>query len=308
VKRRPHHQSQDEGREAENNKREHNEEHPNRTMLRSTPSLLTKNQYYHKFMEFPCRRWKSRYLQPRNPQMRTPLAHKDPEEYSATDDQRVGIEWYHRLRRRGLFRTGPKMTWQHDPVRQHRAPPSRCFSATASASLGAPLWDHYRETGQDYRLDNAAPLTALAPVLNTYIGAVWRREASAAMLERLGAKFGDVENINRQSAAVRAWNAAENAVPQGFVQHVLLLARDVVRLNALKAYRGLRHAQGNLRTTDMERYYAVPHHRGAAMPTTLEQVPGAEPVGVYTNMLPERGFIHPLHRPDGMKKRNYMPM
>ena len=113
--------------------------------------------------------------------------------------------------------------------------------------------------------------------------------------------------ISENPDALREWrdNTVEgNKVPHGFVEHVILLCRDILRNNAKKDYRRLLHANGVLRTNDMQRYYALPPVRdGPAMPEKLEQAPGKEFQGDYV-WLTQKAIsnIHPtyssVYRPD----------
>lgn len=279
-------------------------------MLRATcPSLSRGSRYHDRYMQFPYRRSKGRYLMPLWAYRKSPMAHKKPEEYKDTWNARVGIEWHNRLRNRGAFRHWPFVQWHDDFIRKHKEVDSfgRTFSAKAKVRGGqVPLWNHYKEVGEHYGLPAAAPVAVLADIMVPYVGKTWSRSELVAHFNVVAAAgWPTVEALSQRAAELVEWNRAAHAVPSGFIQHATMLAEDVCRQATLAEFRRQRHESGVLRTREMERYFALPYHRGPAMPTTLDRFPGKFPVGRYLMMIDSP--FHPLQFPDKLGAANRYP-
>ncbi|ORC88234.1 uncharacterized protein TM35_000171060 [Trypanosoma theileri] len=268
--------------------------------------------YQNRVMVYAHRRRRARYLPPKNAHVLSPLAHKSPEEYGNTWDPRTGVEWHNRLRRRGAYRHWPWARWTDDPIRHHReAPYSRTFSAASEgANDGVPLWNYYAEVGQEYATLSHFPLHYMAPFIHQYTGKVWGKGDIETYLKVIEERTGlrTIQAVHDALPQLLEWGEMEvGVVPHGLLQHVEMLAKDIVLQNKKKTFRKELHESGILRTATMERYYALPHLRsGPAMPTTLEQPSGEFPWGKYTYML-KGTKIHPLQRPDGLYKENMYP-
>ncbi|KEG14328.1 hypothetical protein DQ04_00521130 [Trypanosoma grayi] len=263
-------------------------------------------------MVYAHRRHSARYLPPKLAHTRSPLANKSPEEYGNTWDPRTGVEWYYRMRRRNAYRHWPWARWTDDPVRHHRETAcNRTFSAASDGpNDGVPLWDYYAEVGQEYTTPSHFPLHYMAPFIHQYTGKVWPRNEIEHYLKVIEQRTGlrSIESLHEDLPRLREWGETEmGMVPHGLLQHVEMLAREIVSQNEKKAFRKKMHENGILRTATMERYYALPHLRsGPSMPIALKQPSGEYPWGKYTRMLGDER-IHPLQRPDGLYKDNMYP-
>lgn len=160
--------------------------------------------YQNRVMVYAHRRQRARYLPPKTPYVRSPLANKDPEQYYDTWNPHSGIEWYNRLRHRGAYRHWPWARWSDDPIRFHEDPTCRrtlsaaldegypstggdgregkaphvaaSVNEPAHANACVPLWDYYAQVGQAYHGITAhSPLEALAEVIHPYVRQVWPR-------------------------------------------------------------------------------------------------------------------------------------
>ncbi|EKF33325.1 hypothetical protein MOQ_002812 [Trypanosoma cruzi marinkellei] len=268
--------------------------------------------YENRVMVYAHRRHRSWYQPPKLPHARSPLANKSPEEYGNTWDPRSGVDWYYRMRHRGAYRHWPWARWSDDPVRHHReAPFNRTFSHNSHGSNdGVPLWNYYAEVGQEYNTPSHFPLHYMAPFIHQYTGKVWSRNDIERHLKLIEERTGllSIQDVHDNLPRLQEWGEVEmGTVPHGLLQHVEMLANDIVLQNRKKGFRRKLHENGVLRTSTMERYYALPHLRsGPPMPTTLQQPSGAFPWGKYTHMLGGTK-IHPLHRPDGFFKENMYP-
>ncbi|KAG8339642.1 hypothetical protein ERJ75_001643500 [Trypanosoma vivax] len=268
--------------------------------------------YGNRVMVYAHRRHRARYLPPKLAHARSPLANKMPEEYGNTWDPRTGIEWYHRLRRRGAYRHWPWARWTDDPVRHHRETAyQRTFSAAdAEANEGVPLWDYYAEVGQEYATPDHFPLKYMAPFIHQYTSKVWSRDEIERHLQVIAEKTGlhTIRAVADGRKRLFEWNEREmGVVPHGLVEHADMLAQDIVLQNRKKEFRRKSHENGILRTSTMERYYALPHMRtGPAMPSKLSQPSGKFPWGKFSIMLGET-TIHPLYQIDGFYKHNMYP-
>ncbi len=278
-------------------------------MLRSSQnffSATTGRGYMYREAHFPYLKSKLRYRLKFGIQRNHPLSNKDPSEWNKPWISREGEEWYHRDRRRHSFVGWPYISWKDDPIRHHKNPDVAASKRTLSAkmeahgNMGYPLWDHYAELGMDYQLSNSAsPKTALNFML-IHIGSTWPHATVEGFLETVSAKFRTLEEISENPDAVRQWRSETpegNKLPPGFVEHLILFARDVMRNNSKKAYRRLLHSRGHLKTNDMTRYYALPYVKvdTPAMPVKLEQPAGKEDPGEYL-WLTQKAMknIHPL--------------
>ncbi|EAN80496.1 hypothetical protein, conserved [Trypanosoma brucei brucei TREU927] len=268
--------------------------------------------YENRVMVYAHRRHRAWYLPPKLAHARSPLANKSPDEYGNTWDPRTGVEWYHRLRRRGAYRHWPWARWNDDPVRQHQELSCRrTFSAAVTgANEGVPLWNYYAEVGQEYGLPSHFPLSFMAPFIHQYTSRAWSRKEIERHLKVVEERTGlrTIQQACDATSELLEWGEEEmGVVPHGLLQHVVMLAEDIVLQNKKKAYRKAAHERGILRTTTMERYYALPHLRtGPPMPTTLEQPSGEFPWGKFSTMVGGTR-IHPLYRPDGFFKDNMYP-
>ncbi|CBH18620.1 hypothetical protein, conserved [Trypanosoma brucei gambiense DAL972] len=199
-----------------------------------------------------------------------------------------------------------------DPVRQHQELSCRrTFSAAVTgANEGVPLWNYYAEVGQEYGLPSHFPLSFMAPFIHQYTSRAWSRKEIERHLKVVEERTGlrTIQQACDATSELLEWGEEEmGVVPHGLLQHVVMLAEDIVLQNKKKAYRKAAHERGILRTTTMERYYALPHLRtGPPMPTTLEQPSGEFPWGKFSTMVGGTR-IHPLYRPDGFFKDNMYP-
>ncbi|KAK7198151.1 hypothetical protein NESM_000771700 [Novymonas esmeraldas] len=283
-------------------------------MLRRTPvSLGSKAKgYMNRVMVYAHRRRKARYLAPHNAHVRSPLANKQPEEYANTWDPRSGVEWHYRLRRRNHFRHWPWARWSDDPVRLHQDTVCRrtVSAARTAANDGTPEWNYYAEVGQAYETPSHFPLSYTAPFIYQYTAKCWSLEELRSSLERVEQNSGlrTIADVASGSETLYTWwhHAAMDAIPLGLLQHLELVSRDIVAHNTRTTYRAEQHERGVLRTRDMERYYALPHLRGPAMPVELTQASGAYPKGKFTQMM-DGVQIHPLQRPDARYTHNMYP-
>eukprot|EP00796_Vickermania_ingenoplastis_P001562 gene1562-946_t len=301
-------------------------------LLRITDVCLKRAKgYNNRVMVYAHRRNKARYLAPKNPFVRSPLANKSPEEYGETWNPRSGIEWYNRLRQRGAYRHWPWAKWSDDPVRFHEDETSRrtisALHETSNECL--PLWDYYAEVGMDYRTSSDAPLAEVGDFIQPYVGSIWGRPTITRFLETIKTQLGihTVEEAAAKADVLLEWaedqfldgppsassgTAASPSpvVPKGFVQHVVLVCRNVVLCNQKKAFRATQHTEKSvLRTRDMERYYTLPYLNGPDMPRSRAQASGAYPWGKYTMMNDLKGIsIHPLQLPDRWFKENMYPV
>lgn len=283
-------------------------------MLFSATSVLLGSRakgYHNRVMVYAHRRHSARYLPPKRPHARTPLANKMPEEYGNTWDLRNGVEWYYRMRKRNHFRHWPWARWSDDPIRQHEdMAHRRTLSVKSSAANeGLPEWNYYKEVGQDYDVPSHFPLTYVASFIHQYTGRLWSCEQITEYLQCIQDTTGlrSIADVADNLGVLGAWEREHaSRVPRGLIQHVALVTRDVVDLNGRKAFRKKQQESGVLRTREMERYYALPHLRGPAIPVVHEQPPGQYPVSRYTNML-DIPAIHPLQIPDGRYKNNMYP-
>lgn len=251
--------------------------------------------YYERVMHFPYRRRNATYLPPNLPHRKTPLANKGPEDYHETWNQRTGVDWYNRLKKRNEYRHWPWVTWKDDPVRQHKDDVCRrTFSALNTASSEKPLWNLYERVGQDYRLPNNAPITLLAPFIALYTAQVWSTERIKSYLERVQEKWATIADVHDNLVEVSEWSRRVNAIPPGLMTHLEYIVKDSVLLNRKKSFRIQEHERGVLRTNTMARYFALPYMTsGPAMPVKLEQPVGVYPRGGFTEMTNVR--IHPVY-------------
>ncbi|EPY31117.1 hypothetical protein STCU_03614 [Strigomonas culicis] len=272
-------------------------------MFSPTAAALRAKGYNNRVMVYAHRRQRARYLAPKAAHVRSPLAHKQPEEYAQNWDIRSGVEWHNRLRRRGHYRHWPWARWVDDPVRFHEdTTHRRLFAATdAAANEGLPEWNYYAEVGQDYRTPAHFPLRYTAPFIHLYTNKLWSLEVLEGYLDKVaeGTGLHTIEAVAADVPALRRWGERQAGalVPRGVLRHVELVTADVVLYNHKLQHRREQHEQGAvLRTAEMERYYALPYLRGPAMPTTLAQAEGMYPYGKYTYI--ERRWvgliIHPL--------------
>lgn len=302
-------------------------------MLTSSLALLRRAKgYNNRVMVYAHRRNKARYLAPKTPYVRSPLANKEPEDYRDTHDPRSGIEWYNRVRHRGAYRHWPWATWDDDPIGFHEDPTSRrTLSARHSSDNECvPRWDVYAEVGQEYNTKPSAPLSYVCPFIYPYVNKTYKMTELVTYVAAMEAALKSPsieETLNRADELVE-WADMQNVlpkspgsstspstamVPHGLIQHVLLVCRDIVLQAKRKVYRAeLQSERAILRTREMERYYALPFHRGEAMPKLLAQPSGRYPVGKYTYMNAdeetEQVKIHPLQRPDGWFKDRMYPV
>lgn len=265
---------------------------------------------YHARTEFPNSTRRAIYKRPEVPMKNDPTAHRNPNEYGNRETNRIGLAWHNRVMGRGEYKTWPWRSWHDDPVREHRAePPSRTFSARMpNPATGMPLWDHYADSGLDYRLSDDAPVHQLIPILNIFVGKQWSMAELGGFFDVLVAEgWTTVESLDASIDLVRAWSEHCAVLPPGFIEHVALLSRDVVALNKKKAHRRAQHRAGVLRTNSMTQYFAMPWTVGPAMPTTLNQPGGLDARGDFSEM--RSGIkLHPEYVPDGYRTRNALPV
>lgn len=283
-------------------------------MLRTTHVswASTAKGYMNRVMVYAHRRRKARYLAPKNAHVRSPLAHKVPEEYGNTWDPRSGVEWHNRMRNRNHYRHWPWARWTDDPVRFHQDSVCRrtVSASSTAANNGTPEWDYYGEVGQAYETPSHFPLSYTAPFIYQYTARCWSREDLQSYLERIeqSSSLRTIADVVSRREALYTWwhSAGMNVIPLGVLQHLELVSRDIVAQNARKSYRNQQHERGILRTPEMERYYALPHLRGPSMPVKLAQPSGKYPSGKFTQMV-EDVAIHPLQKPDARYKHNMYP-
>lgn len=216
------------------------------------------------------------------------------------------------MRRRNAYRHWPWARWTDDPVRKHKEVSyNRTFSrASDKSNDGVPLWNYYAEVGQEYNTPSHFPLHYMAPFIHQYTGKVWSKNDIERYLKVIEERSGllSIQAAHDDLPRLLEWGESEmGVVPHGLIQHVEMLAGEIVLENKKKAFRKKMQEAGILRTPTMERYYALPHLRtGPAMPVAFKQPSGAFPWGKYSQML-ERTNIHPLQKPDGFYKENMYP-
>lgn len=267
-------------------------------MIQNTKCSLRK--YNIRSMHLPYRRRSSFYQQPSYAHCKTPLANKQPEEYGETWNQRTGVLWHSRMRRRNQYRHWPWVTWKDDFLYHHETQSStRTFSAKhATSNSGAPRWNLYEMVGQDYKIPCHYPVSTLAPIISLYTSKVWCRGTLDKLLATVQEKWKTIEDVQENFANVLEWNGKTHSVPHGFLTHLKYLVDDVVLLQRKKENRKKLHEQGILRTDGMQRYFALPYVRsGPAMPVKLAQPVGLYPQGTYLYMMGDQK-IHPFYRID----------
>ncbi|KPI83679.1 hypothetical protein ABL78_7273 [Leptomonas seymouri] len=283
-------------------------------MLHTTPLTLAASAkgYMNRVMVYAHRRRKARYLAPKAAHVRSPLANKKPEEYGNTWDPRSGVEWHNRMRHRGHFKHWPWARWTDDPIRFHQDSVCRrtVSAANAAANEGSPEWNYYAEVGRAYETPSHFPLSYTAPFIYQYTSRCWTRQDLQGYLDRIEQESGlrtIIDAAAKQDVLYSWWQrSAMEAIPLGVLQHLVLVATDIVQQNERKAFRVQQHERGVLRTREMVRYYALPHLHGPAMPVALAQPSGEYPMGKFTHMNGDVK-IHPLQRPDGRYKHNMYP-
>lgn len=272
-------------------------------MLRtSCVALGRSSNYARRNPHLPANEFKPRYEPMKRPNRRSALANKnDPTEYKNTDDQRVGVEWYHRLKGRGLYRHWPWVRMNDDPIRHHKDPdaaPSRSFSVLDDKPQnGVPIWNYYEETGRDYATSNVCPAHYMAPFIALFAGTTWSQTQIEESLKLLEPQWPTIFDVADNLEAINRWNEVSNALPYGLLRHVELCSIDVVLQNDRKEYRNQQHDASVLRTPDMDRYFALPYTTGPSVPTTLQQPVGVYPEGRYSTMNGNVVRIHALQAP-----------
>jgi hypothetical protein len=270
--------------------------------------LARAKSYFGRFMHLPYKHQKAYYKMPRFATMKNPIANKTPEEYGDTWDQRTGLEWYRKLRHRGIYAHWPWARWTDDPIRHHRIEANnRTFSLLlAGSNNGAPEWNYYEEVGEDYGVPAHYPLEAMEPFISTYANKAWPRGQIKGFLRALQKEFATIAELSAGVDQARMWNERSNAVPVSFFQHAVYLSQDIAALEKKKEYRRKEHERGVLRTRTMQRYYALPYLVGPAMPTTLEQPSGVYYEGLFNRMAGGTD-IHPQFKLDGVKTHAFYP-
>lgn len=185
-------------------------------MLANTRNGLKRaSGYQNRVMVYAHRRQRARYLPPKTPYVRSPLANKSPEHYHEIWDPHSGIDWYNRLRHRGAYRHWPWAKWSDDPIRFHEdqtcrrtlsaledeppsydkesVPTSKVDSShrqkyshptpMAHSNAGAPLFDYYAEAEEAYHgIYPACPLEALTRIIHPYVRTVWATKTVSQFL------------------------------------------------------------------------------------------------------------------------------
>lgn len=267
--------------------------------------------YHNRVVVFAHRRNKARYLAPKTPYKRTPLANKNPESYHETWDPRSGIEWYNRMRHRGAYRHWPWATWSDDPIRFHQKtivhrPISKKDDANNSGDA-TPLWDYYREVGQAYDISDpeTTSIQTLGTYMHPYVRHLWSRERIAQFLKTIEEEVKEahsVASVAKHPESLLGWLDAlesqregdtpseceeSSRPPKAFMQHVVLLCADVVLYHSKLQHRAREHQErGVLRTREMEKYFALPYLHVLPDTPYSEETKGAA-VGV-------RGLEHPM--------------
>ena len=278
-------------------------------MLHTSQLLLTRpKSYFGRFMHLPYRHRKDYYKAPRMATKKNPTANKTPEEYGDTWDQRTGLDWYRKVRNRGIYTHWPWARWTDDPVRHHKSEANlRTFSVLASGTNdGAPEWNYYEAVGEDYRVPSHYPLEFMAPFIHTYTSKTWSRDQIKTFLLQLQQTYPTIAEFAQHAEVAHAWNERLNVVPLSFYQHCSFLSQDMVALNKKKAHRQAEHQRGVLRTNAMQQYFALPYLRGPAMPTSLEQPVGVYDEGKFNRMLGGTK-IHPQFVPDRVMAEGLFP-
>lgn len=286
-------------------------------MFRNSPSLLISGRYLNREPHFPYKKSKAWYKFKFGVDVRTkPQLNKDdPLEWMNPVTARMGREWYHKHTRSHSFIGWPYISWRNDPIRHHKD--SRVATRTLSKKMelsgnaGYPLWDHYEEAGIDYHLPNDAKTSAVLPFITIHAGSNWSQESVTNFLDAIEKKFPTVEVVSTDPEAVRAWRDSTvegNKVSPGFIEHLILCCRDVLRNNSKKDFRRLLHSKGYLRTNDMTRYYALPYVKDGSpvMPEKLEQPEGREFQGDYVWLTQEASEnIHRNFKPAHTRQSFY---
>jgi hypothetical protein len=284
-------------------------------MFRSSPSLLRPSNYLYREPHFPYKKSKAWYKFKFGFENRlNPQANRDDAStWTNPLETRQGGDWYMKHRRRHQYVGWPYISWQNDPIRHHKdtAVSNKTLSKKMerSGNAGFPLWDHYEESGLDYGLPNDATVAATHPFLVIHCGSTWSDETITAFLSALGAKFPTVSDVSTRPDDVRAWRDSTpegHKVAPGFVEHMILCCRDILRNNSKKDYRRLLHSKGYLRTSDMVRYHALPYLKDGhpVMPEKLEQPAGREYQGDYVWLSPNAHF-HETTQPRAHRRQSF---
>lgn len=239
---------------------------------------------------------------------------------------RTGQTWYEKVRQRGRYRTWPWVNNRDDPLRFHREPSQRRFSAadgTASSSNVTPIWDVYAEVGRHYRgVDDTRPVTWLTTFLKPYVGKVWNSPSIDALLHSVALVAPTIASVNAfrdRGGLSQAWQderirrAASVAaplprVPESFLQHVDLLCRDIGQQSVLKQRSTAEHDSGRqLMLPDTTSYFVVPRPTAPARSARpwSETFDGVYRIGKYCTMQGVK--FHTLHVPDRQTKFNFRP-
>lgn len=202
--------------------------------------------YQNRVMVYAHRRQRARYLPPKTPYVRSPLANKTPDHYHETWDPHSGIEWYNRLRHRGAYRHWPWAKWSDDPIRFHEDPTCRrtlsalngCLpygeedregnvapqtsgplvNGPAHLNAGSPLWDYYSEVGEAYHGITAnSPLEALTQVIHPYVRHIWPKDVVRQFLLTIerGAKLSvkTIGDVLTGESALLDWASKGGIIP-----------------------------------------------------------------------------------------------
>lgn len=272
-------------------------------MLRLTQTALMRS-YFKKVKFAPVNHARPRWLPPRRPHRGTPSANKiDPEDIKNVEDQRRGLDWYKRIKKRGEYRHWPFVKTRDDGLRRHKDPddaPSRSFSVKdAKCKAGTPLYDYYANTHRDYQIHPSCPPAHMAECIALFTAKVWSKAEVSAYLTNIFEKsnFKSIEEIAKSPGQLARWNKTSAAVPSGLLAHAILCAKDIVRYNTLRDFRIQKQKEGILRTRTMERYFALPYlHKGANAEVPKKQQPlGVYPEGEYYTMREKKKYYHPLH-------------
>lgn len=270
-------------------------------MLRSSVPLL---DYFGKVRHLPVNHVRPRHLAARRPHRASPFANKmRPSAIANTEDQRRGIDWYNRIRKRKEYRHWPFIKNSDDLMRRHKNPedaPSRAFSVFDSKTClsGKPLWNYYKETSRDYRTDVSCPANYMAEFISVFTAKVWSKQTIAGFLKKAEANgFKTIANIVDDGRAFFLWNRKTNAMPHYLAVHALMCATDIKEHEARRAHRQKMQQSAVLRTSLMGRYYALPYLRvkeNASVPVAQRQPVGVYPEGEYLYTRAAKLYAHPI--------------
>lgn len=262
------------------------------SLVRLNPQTSPGSSYRNRMPWLPGVRFnKRRYLPNRNfDKANVPISGLMPEQYKDQHFRlRHGVDWNRRVNKRDIFRNWPWVTIHDDPVgdklaRENRGHRTLRVSDQRKA-MPPPRYDIYAEAGLDLRVSADVPLSVLTPFVYPHVAQHFTLDECNAMMAELEKRYPTPGAVHAAGDQVLASTKFEpSGVALGFAGHVRQLSDYVVQYAQRRKFRELRHAAGELRTNEMERYYAMPPRvEGPAVPVKLAQ-PAGKPRLPYSEM------------------------